>query len=393
MPMRKRATTRSTTIDSTYASINDDAHRAERNLSGGNRNKLVYCVKFLLLTILLSLLCLLLLMVSGIEPVPRLLGSFHATHERSSATVPKRNLSQCASHEHKDKAPKPKPELADGVEPLWLPAYPTSLPGRNGAIYSSFLSTLTGVDSASRNYYRSSKKLKRCHYLDNLNDIGVTCEIVHPIVPCDRPSPSAQSANFGKVVIIAIRNPITAFPAYHQEKAEKYHGAKGQVDNSEWMSFRDQYVGNATHSPLLEEWKRFILEWRGMDPYSVAMYLPYERWSDETAGPTQVNKLAEVLAKEGMPVLYDFDSKDNFQSPNDLDCMWLQKVKEVINIDEKKRMDEGWYIPKYSEEQKKMLATALDKFATEISQDNSRHGDVELVDILHEYRDSITTLI
>lgn len=135
MPMRKRATTRSTTIDSTYASINDDAHRAERNLSGGNRNKLVYCVKFLLLTILLSLLCLLLLMVSGIEPVPRLLGSFHATPEKSFATVTKRNFSQCASHEHKDKAPKPKPELADGVEPLWLPAYPTSLPGRNGAIY------------------------------------------------------------------------------------------------------------------------------------------------------------------------------------------------------------------------------------------------------------------
>eukprot|EP00956_Cyclotella_meneghiniana_P034948 scaffold109781_cov92-Cyclotella_meneghiniana.AAC.5 len=389
MPMRKRAiSARSTAIESN-SRIDDDANKAGRNSSSGNL--FVSFGQFVLLTILLSLLCLLLLIVLGIEPIPRHLGRFYTTPEKSSAVVLKRNLSQCMAHEYK--AHKPKPELADKVEPLWLPAYPTSLPGRNGAIYSSFLSTLTGIESASRNYYRSSKKLKRCHYLDNANDIGVTCEIVHPIVPCDRPSPSAQSANFGKVVIIAIRNPITAFPAYHQEKAEKYHGAKGQVDNSDWISFRDQYVGNATHSPLLEEWKRFILEWRGMDPYSVAMYLPYERWLDETAGPTQVNKLAEVLAKEGMPVLYDSNSKDDSDNPTDLDCMWLQKVKEVMNAEDAKRTEEGWYITEYSLEQKQLLAKELDKFATEISQDNSRHGDTELVDILHEYRDSITTLI
>ena len=137
------------------------------------------------------------------------------------------------------------------------------------------------------------------------------------VVPCNRPSPSAQAANFGNVVLVALRNPLTAFPSYHQEKAEKYHGAKEQVKMEEWISFRDQYVGNSTHSPLFQEWKEFILEWRNMEPYHVAMYLGHEEWADETKGVELVKKFAQVLSEEGFPIQYHEDN---------LACLWYKNI-------------------------------------------------------------------
>ncbi|KAL3779692.1 hypothetical protein HJC23_010560 [Cyclotella cryptica] len=285
-------------------------------------------------------------------------------------------------------------EHSGKVEPLWLPAYPTSLPGKNGGIYSDFLSRVTGIDNAARNYYRSSKTLKRCHSLNNPSNIGVTCEIVHPIVPCERPHPSSQSDNFGGVILVALRNPLTAFPAYHQEKAEKYHNVKGQVEVKDWVSFRDRYVGNGTHSPLFEEWKHFIMEWRNMDPYVVAMYLPFERWFDFGEGPILVKRLAGVLKREGHPVIYDGVSDDNTSEPNDLECTWLKQVREAINAEDTRRATEGWYTPEYRPEQKQMLATMLETFAEEVAShakgdDGVPRGDDELIGILHEYKDSI----
>lgn len=310
----------------------------------------------------------------------------------SSSVEVNKNWSTC--NKQSDVAaikPIDNPRQSNGkLEPLWLPAYPTSLPGKNGGIYSVFLGKLTGIDAAARNYYRSSKALKRCHTLNNPDSIGITCEIVHPIVPCEKPHPSIQSDNFGKVVLVALRNPTTAFPAYHQEKAEKYHNAKGQVKLEEWISFRDQYVGNATHSFLFEEWRRFILEWRSMNPYTVAMYLPYERWSDEIRGPALVKRLSAVIQGEGFPVAYDGTASDNTNNPNELECMWFKHVKETIQSENKKHIDDGWYVPNYTTDQKQMLASELDKFANEIAASKeTRPGDDELVGILHEYRDSI----
>jgi hypothetical protein len=255
--------------------------------------------------------------------------------------------------------------------PLWLPAYPTSLPEG----YSSFLAELTGLSSASKLYYRSSKTLKRCHNLNVKTGYdGVTCEIVHPIVPCQRPNPSAQAANFGNVVLVAIRNPLTAFPSYQQEKAEKYHNAKGQVTKEEWISFRDQYVGNATHSHLFQEWKEFILEWRNMKPYHVAMYLPHEEWVDETKGVELVTKFAKVLSEEGFPTQYTDD---------DIACLWHKNILQPAMLKKKKHVDEGRYSPEYTAEQKELLAAELRKFASEL--DNTLPGDEQLKDILTRY--------
>ena len=255
--------------------------------------------------------------------------------------------------------------------PLWLPAYPSSLPEG----YSNFLTELTGLSSASKLYYRSSKTLKRCHNLNIKSGFdGVTCEIVHPIVPCNRPSPSAQAANFGNVVLVALRNPLTAFPSYHQEKAEKYHGAKEQVKFEEWISFRDQYVGNSTHSPLFQEWKEFILEWRNMEPYYVAMYLQHEEWADETIGVELVKKFAQVLSEEGYPIQYHGD---------ELACLWHKNIMQPAIQKKKKHEDESRYIPDYTAGQKDFLEAELRKFVTEL--DNTRPGDEQLKDILNRY--------
>jgi len=255
--------------------------------------------------------------------------------------------------------------------PLWLPAYPTSLPEG----YSNFLTELTGLSSASKLYYRSSKTLKRCHNLNLKSGYdGVTCEIVHPIVPCKRPNPSAQAANFGNVVLVALRNPLTAFPSYQQEKAEKYHNAKEQVTMEEWISFRDQYVGNSTHSPLFQEWKEFILEWRNMDNYHVAMYLAHEEWADETKGVAIVTKFARVLREEGFPIQYHTD---------DLACLWHKNILQSAMQKRKKHEDEGRYVAEYTEQQKNFLAAELRKFASEL--DNTRPGDDQLKDILTGY--------
>jgi len=100
-----------------------------------------------------------------------------------------------------------KPANNNRIEPIWLPTYPTSLPEG----YAALLSSLTGLPQAARNYYRQSKSLKRCHSKPTHANIdGVTCEVVHPIIPMQRPSPSAQAGNFGKALIMAIRNPLTA---------------------------------------------------------------------------------------------------------------------------------------------------------------------------------------
>ena len=367
-----------------------------KNNHAKRRQYLLSCVKFVMLTCFLALLGLLILAISDIDPAPSkfvasLFGySISSTKSISfAATAPMRDWSQCTTNARKAavKFERSKLDTTDKVEPLWLPAYPTSLPGKNSAIYSNLLRAITGIESASRNYYRSSKKLKRCHYIDNPSDVGVTCEIVHPIVPCERPHPSVQSPNFGKVVLVALRNPITAFPAYHQEKAEKYHGAKSQVERSEWVKFRDEFVGNTTHSPLFEEWKHFILEWRNMHPYFVAMYLPYEWWSDEVKGPALVVQLAKLLKKEGLPVLYDTPDRSSSNNPTILECLWLKQVDEAIKEEKQKQIE--WYTPNYNPDLARSLAAKLDAFAKEIAEGNPRPGDEVLINILYEYRDSI----
>jgi hypothetical protein len=103
-----------------------------------------------------------------------------------------------------------------------------------------------------------------------------------------------------------------------------------------------------------------------------------------------VKRLSAVIQGEGFPVAYDGTASDNTNNPNELECMWFKHVKETIHSENKKHIDDGWYVPNYTTDQKQMLASELDKFANEIAASKeTRPGDDELVGILHEYRDSI----
>ena len=96
---------------------------------------------------------------------------------RPAAVAPptSRDWSGCAV------AKKPPSVVAERVEPLWLPAYPTALPDKG---YAAFLEALTGVPQAAKSYYRSSPKLRRCHYKGSDAKVqGITCEIVHRAYP------------------------------------------------------------------------------------------------------------------------------------------------------------------------------------------------------------------
>ena len=207
------------------------------------------------------------------------------------------------------------------------------------------------------------------------------------IVPALRPHPSSQADNFGNVVLLALRNPLTAFPAYHQSKAEMYHGQIGQVEEGEWIQFRDQYVGNDTDSHLFNEWKNFIMEWRDMTPYHVGGYLPYEHWIDEAKGPVLVRKLSRILESEGFPILYN-NTDEASDVGSDLECLWHKHILAPTLEDDKKRV--GWYVPKFTIEQKDAMVDGLNQFASEIekAQENNnmtRPGDKNLIAILREY--------
>jgi len=72
---------------------------------------------------------------------------------------------------------KAKPTIDKKIEPLWLPAYPTSIPMLH---YSELVEQLTGVENGHKTYYRTSPTLKRCHILNRDVKVGaVTCESVH----------------------------------------------------------------------------------------------------------------------------------------------------------------------------------------------------------------------
>lgn len=281
--------------------------------------------------------------------------------------------------------PMNKVSVEKRVEPMWLPAYPTALPGE----YSALVDVLTGVANGAKNYYRSSPSLKRCHPKKKQNVDAITCDIVHPIVPCNRPSPAAQADNFGKKVLVSMRNPLTAFFSYHQMKAENYHGQKGQVSHEKWVEFRDEWVGK-----MLDEWKNFIMEWRNMDPYTVAEYMPYENWLDEEKGPQLVESLSRIFKQEGYPVLYDFGSENG---KKDVGCLWHKHIYEPLSKLEKQHAEEGWYVPDFTQEQLDMLASELEKFASEIKaraiskdeKNSERPGDANLIAILKGYENSV----
>ena len=95
-----------------------------------------------------------------------------------------------------------------------------------------------------------------------------------------------------------------------------------------------------------------------MEPYYVGGYLPFEYWSDAAKGPELVGKLSTILREEGFSVLYnDTDEASNVCS--DVECLWYRLIFIPMLEDEKRRTE--WYGPKFTDEQKDIIALEIEQ--------------------------------
>ena len=287
----------------------------------------------------------------------------------------------------------PSPSAADADaatatakrKPLWAAGYPNAGGPPSGGSFDDvvrgLVGTLTGLPKGHKSYHVSSGSLKRCKSRDS-RDVVVTCGCLHPVVPL-APPPGHRTADFAPMMILPIRNPRTNLPAYHNDKAIKYHQQVGQVDISEWRLFRDTYFHGA-----LDQWIELHRSWRDT-PYEIAVYLDYDRvvlGSDGVeAGVEAFGRAADALRNSGFPAA---------SSPEDLACAWHQSTAPLRHLEER---DFATYVPGYTEVQRDHMITALQAFAAEVRRapgsengaanatDGLAPSDIELASLLDSY--------
>jgi hypothetical protein len=246
-------------------------------------------------------------------------------------------------------------------KPLWMPSYPGSgaaSASKQGDVMKPIVNALSGLNAGSKNYHMSSKRLRRCKALAGPSNPTAVCTNGHPMTPV---GPEAQTEEFDSRVILVIRNFRDAYPAFHNDKAIAYHGAKGQVDKNEWRKFRDQYLSGS-----FGQWKETITVWKTMEYYRIGMYFPFETILDPQKGPSLMQRLGEQLAAAGFVVA----------PPDQMPCIWYR----AVHGEHKRQAQFYKYIPGYTIVQRDYLLAEMDKFIQEMSEDK------ELVAILKEYR-------
>ena len=246
-------------------------------------------------------------------------------------------------------------------KPLWMPSYPASgaaTASKLGDVMKPIVNALSGLNGGSKNYHMSiRKRLKRCKVLAGISNPTAVCTNGHPM---EAIGPEKQTQQFDSRVIVVIRNFRDAYPAFHNDKAIAYHGAKGQVDQDGWRQHRDQYLSGS-----FEAWKSAIMTWKNMDYYRIGMYFPFETIMDPEKGPPLLQRLGEQLTAAGFVVA----------PPDQMPCIWYQAVH-----DEYKRQEQFYkYIPGYTIPQREYLLAEMNKFIQEVSEDE------ELVAILKKY--------
>ena len=247
------------------------------------------------------------------------------------------------------------PSSREPTKPFWFPHYPSSSP------FTKKIVEQMATGGIVRNFYT-----KKCQPYGKT----ILCDQTHPMIPIKPlPEDSSRTKEFNPLIIIPIRNPMTAQPAFQQVKAELYHHQKGQVEEESWRRTRDQW-----YNGTFFEWVTMIETWKSM-PYEVAMYLPYEHVMDPAKGPAVIKRLSGVLRNAGFPMKVADES---------VPCVWYQGVGKESLIT---HHDYGYhytdYLPGYTPEQKefylKEFALLINKFA----------DDSELVGILEEYRNEV----
>lgn len=306
-----------------------------------------------------------LIRISGILFFLGLLGIFLSSSEaqqstqkklKSSQEIP--SLSEASSKYGTCRVsfqPPPAKKSWD-TKPLWLAAFPGSGstgPAKEGDILKPLINSITGLKAGAKFYHASSKILKRCKGRDET----AVCSQAHPAVPIN---PEKQVDNFHHSVLLLIRNFKSVYPTFFNDKAKAYHGVNGQVNEEEWRKNRDEY-----YKSVFEGWKTLVMAWKEMREYDIALYIQYEALMDPDRGPDVLGRIADQLQSAGFAVA----------PKKDIPCIWYQVFKEeAIRLH-----DFMEYTPGFTLEQRDYLLKELEKFQTEVSDDDA------LVAILKEY--------
>lgn len=241
------------------------------------------------------------------------------------------------------------------TKPFWFPNFPSSAVAMKDMVESMLGGGIV------RNFYT-----KKCKPYEKT----ILCDQIHPIVPIS-PLPEAPDRlkEFHASIIVPIRNPMTAHPAYHQNKAELYHHAEGQVSEESWRQTRDAWYNGTFH-----QWEDLIDTWKVM-PYGVSMYVPFEHIIDPAKGPETVKRLFGVLKNAGFPAKVTEES---------IPCVWYQAVgKDRLVTHHEHGYEYTDYLPGFTQEQKQFYMEAFERLIRKYSDDK------ELVEILKEYRDDV----
>lgn len=229
------------------------------------------------------------------------------------------------------------------IKPLNTSARPLLFPSVNGFNDKTVISLLTG-GLPSRGFHASMKGLRHC-----ITKPGetATCTNSHPGVNI---GPERQTRSYDSRVLLGIRNPFTEFPASGNEKAIKYHGAKGQVAENYWRGLRDGWL-----KASVPGWINTIRTWKNMSYYNIGTYVPYEHWMDPDRGPAVIQQIADTLREAGFGVA----------PPQDIPCIWYHSTKDKY-VAEKEFFK---YVPGYTVEQRDFALVELERFMEETVDD------------------------
>lgn len=277
----------------------------------------------------------------------------------------------CSKMLRKSSAIKPKHHKNDdSIRPIFFNTFPATFPHETS---QQLISLLTNQPHGMKSYYVSRKgKLKYC--------IGETltaiCENVHPIIEMHDVDKWYQGQDFYGKYIVALRNPLHAFPALVYDKLKKYHDLEGHMPETSWIKNRDDFLEVA----FWKDWKSIINAWR-QTKFHLGMYLVYEDIFSEQRGPQTLKKLALFLQQAGfeIPVLR---SKITGTIDEKMQCLWSKLEIPSGGAHDYSDWD---YKPGYTNDQLSFLTKSMGEFISEINEVD----DIVLEDILQRYHDEI----
>ena len=287
-----------------------------------------------------------------------LLGSFN-----NGADFGTRNQKEpfdVTSYESCKVAAPEKSRLDIETKPIWLPSHPATI---RESVHKSLINRITGLPAGGKTFYASNKGLRQCIG----ETVTATCTNIHPIVEMNG-GPDKKKETFYKAYIMALRNPMTALPAFIDEKGILYHGRTGQSPIDTWRQTRDNWIDG-----LFDGWLKVLREWK-KSSYDVGVYLIYEDLMDIKKGPTALKGLRNLLEKDG----FDTVTEDN------LGCIWYESIgRESLEQHHKAGYEYNDYFPGYTKDQKEYMIQGLNTAIEEFKDDS------ELVQILTMYRNEI----